>query len=73
MGSCALVGLKPGRQDADLIVGSSYVVHVDRWDYLFLVDADLVVGIQAWSLDDLTAIHVDRWVHLFLFDASPVV
>ena len=47
--------------------------HVVRWRGLFLLDASLVVGIQAWSLDESMFNHVDGRGRLFLLDANPVV
>ena len=58
---------RPGRLKASLVVGSFLISNdVDRWGRLFLLDAGLVVGMQAWSLDYLIFNDFDRWARLLL-------
>ena len=51
---------KPGH---GMILFSMTLIAVAR---LFLLDASVVVGTQAWSLDNFIFNGVDRWVRLFL-------
>ena len=39
---------------------------LDRCGHLFLLGASLVVGLQAWSLDDFIFNDVARWARLLL-------
>ena len=57
-------GCKPGH---GMILFLMTLMAVAR---LFLLDASLVVGMQAWSLDYFIFNDVDRWARLFLLDAS---